>query len=233
MAASMAGSFASVAGTAAMKDVGQAIGKPLEALSSVGTRPTGHSEINWVNFNYPPLLRLVHYDLEELPSTLTGLVRRLNWSFQLTTISCALNFIDNLIIVLSTRAPARWLLQSLLHFVMLPMFALAVFYAGYRGLAEPDASLLKKYKISQPILAVFYFLLSLVDWGCANGLFQLMKIHEHSDDGSVFWTVVIFLESFLWGVNFLFATLNLYRAHTFDQFATGAGVGAGGGGTRF
>jgi len=199
------------------RGVSQAIGKPLGGL---GGAPPSHSEINWVDFNYPPLLRLIHFNLDELPSSLTGLVRCFNISFQLTTFTCVLNVISTSIIVMSTEAPPRWLLQSALHLLLLPAAALAVFYGGYRGLAEPDPQLAFRFKVSQPALAFAYLLLGIVPWGCANGLAQLGEMKDYTE-GSVFWVVVIIAESSLWLANATLAGSNVVRAHHYDLYGSG------------
>lgn len=232
MSFAVAGSIASTASSQASKDVGrsvkQAIGKPLDGLA--GAAQGQGANINWVNFNYPPVLRLIHYDLDELPSTLTGLVRCLKVSFQITTFTCFLNFLDTFIILISTEAPWRWLLQSLLHLVLLPASALAVFYAGYRGLAEPDPTLTWRYKVGQPALAFLYFLQFIVPWGSINGLVELSDKNKYTE-GSVFWSVAIFAESFLWLINTGLSCLNLVRIHRFDIYGTN--TLASGSGTRF
>eukprot|EP00442_Polarella_glacialis_P008010 CAMPEP_0115056158 /NCGR_PEP_ID=MMETSP0227-20121206/5037_1 /TAXON_ID=89957 /ORGANISM="Polarella glacialis, Strain CCMP 1383" /LENGTH=107 /DNA_ID=CAMNT_0002440799 /DNA_START=243 /DNA_END=563 /DNA_ORIENTATION=+ len=81
--------------------------------------------------------------------------------------------------------PIRWLLQSAIHLIVLPVVALGVFYSGYRGLAEPDSSLAWRFKVGQPILAFAYLLLGTVPWGSVNGLAKL-----GSTNGSVYWLVV-------------------------------------------
>mmetsp|Transcript_70819 Transcript_70819/g.196745 ORF Transcript_70819/g.196745 Transcript_70819/m.196745 type:complete len:234 (+) Transcript_70819:50-751(+) len=229
---SLTGSLASAATSNAMtgvsRGVSQAIGKPTGGVTTPGSRDSlSHGEINWVNFNYPPLLRVIHYDIEELPSSLTGLVRRMNMSFNLTVLSCVLNLFDILVIVVSVeKAPKRWFIQSGLHLLMLPAAALAVFYSGYRGLAEPDQQLLTRYKVAQPILGAAFFIMALVPFGCINGLSKLATISNFTD-GSVFWTVVILIESFLWAVNALLAAGNLYGAKNFDQFGACGSAAAG------
>jgi len=204
--------------------VSQAIGKPIEGLTGQ-TRPPGHSEINWVNFNYPPLIRLIHYDINELPSTLTGIVRCFNISFQLTTIICLINVLDTFVVVLSTQAPKRWLIQSALHVLILPVASLATFYSGYRGIAGPEANLAFWFKIFQPMLGLSYLLLGLVPWGCINGLAQLSSMSDHTE-GSVYWTATIIVESTLWLSNCLLAAVNTWRMHQADLFAGGSGGGA-------
>merc|ERR1712039_296391 len=104
-------------------------------MGNAAQKTSGNSEINWVEFNYPPFIRLIHFDLAELPAPLASLVRFFNISFQVTVFTCMLNFFDTAIIVMSTNAPARWLLQSAIHLLLLPVGSLATFYCGYRGLA--------------------------------------------------------------------------------------------------
>mmetsp|Transcript_31482 Transcript_31482/g.80255 ORF Transcript_31482/g.80255 Transcript_31482/m.80255 type:complete len:231 (+) Transcript_31482:79-771(+) len=226
----LTGQFASAAAHAATSqvshNVSQAIGKPLTSGAPSGRMP-GHSEINWVDFNYPPLIRLVHFDLNELPSTLTGLVRCLNISFQITVITCLLNLFDTLVIVMSTRAPFRWLVQSALHMLLLPVAALGTFYSGYRGLSEPDSTLVFRFKVAQPALAFAYFLLGVTPWGCTNGLAQLGDMTNYTD-GSVFWVVVIIIESFLWLSNCALASANVFRAYKWDIFGVGPSAGPAG-----
>eukprot|EP00439_Symbiodinium_sp_Y106_P019730 s592_g2.t1 len=144
----LSGQFASAAANAAMSNVSgnitQAIGKPLEGLTSLSQ--TNQMDINWVDFNYPPFLRLIHFNIEESPSALTGLVRCFNVSFQLTTYTCAIGLINTLILIFSVQAPFRWLVQSAIHALILPAAALLVFYSGYRGVAEPDGKLVWRFK---------------------------------------------------------------------------------------
>mmetsp|Transcript_20055 Transcript_20055/g.46951 ORF Transcript_20055/g.46951 Transcript_20055/m.46951 type:complete len:232 (+) Transcript_20055:128-823(+) len=198
----------------------EAIGKPLHGLSAAVSGTPSHSEINWVDFNYPPLLRLIHFNLDELPSTLTGLIRCFNMSFQITTLACIVNLISTAIIVMSTQAPRRWLLQSTLHLLLLPNLALAVFYSGYRGLAEPDTLLASRFRVAQPALAFGYFVLGVVPWGCANGLTQLANMEAYTS-GSIFWVVVILCESTLWLGNAALAASNTLRAQRFDAHSGG------------
>eukprot|EP00405_Crypthecodinium_cohnii_P019021 CAMPEP_0206475582 /NCGR_PEP_ID=MMETSP0324_2-20121206/34174_1 /ASSEMBLY_ACC=CAM_ASM_000836 /TAXON_ID=2866 /ORGANISM="Crypthecodinium cohnii, Strain Seligo" /LENGTH=230 /DNA_ID=CAMNT_0053950985 /DNA_START=68 /DNA_END=760 /DNA_ORIENTATION=- len=217
---SFAGQVAMSAANAAASNmhsqVGQAIGKPLENLS--GSKAANHAEINWVDFNYPPFVRLIHYRVDELPTTLTGIVRMFNISFLVTVLACLLNFIDTIIIVGSSDAPFKWVVQSGIHLLILPACALATFYCGYRGLCEPDATLASRFKMAQPILALIYFFMAIVPFGCAHGLAEFSKIDDHTQgQGSGFWTVAIIVESCLWGGNTALAALNSVRAAKYDM----------------
>mmetsp|Transcript_110310 Transcript_110310/g.165071 ORF Transcript_110310/g.165071 Transcript_110310/m.165071 type:complete len:113 (+) Transcript_110310:3-341(+) len=103
--------------------------------------------------------------------------------------------------------------------MLLPPMALAVFYGGYRGLAEPDSLLAFRFKAAQPGLALAYLLLGLVPWGCSNGLAKLGTMNAYTD-GSVFWVVVIIIESTLWLANAALAGSNVVRAQHFDAYGT-------------
>jgi len=210
--------FASAAANAAASNVtgsiSQAIGKPLEDLNGL-TSAANHSDINWVDFNYPPLLRLIHFNIDELPSSLVGAVRCFNISFQLTTFTCGISLVNTLILVASVggkEAPFRWLIQSAVHALILPTVALLIFYCGYRGVAEPDTKLVSRFKVGQPFLALLYFLLGILPSGPINGLAKL-----GSTGGSVYWLIVILLESGLWLGNAGLAIWNTVRVSRVDS----------------
>jgi len=214
LAGHLAGAAGSSMASAAGRSMGQSIGRPLDGLPVPGSGRTSRSEIDWVDFNYPPFLRLIHFNLEELPVALTGLVRCFHISFQMTVLGCFVNFVFTAILLASIRAPARWLLQSAIHALLLPCAALATFYAGYRGLADQDPQLTGRAKVAQPTLAFVYFLLGFMHWGCANGLLQLAFMKEYSD-GSVFWVLVIIIESIIWLSNAALGASNFIRLRRF------------------
>lgn len=204
----------------------QAIGKinsdaTPPCASPSGVMPTA-GDINWVDFNYPPGFRLVHFDLDELPSMLSGIIWLFDVSFRLTVLACLINFFDTLVLVIATHAPAKWVLQSLLHLILLPVASLTVLYTGYRGLVEPDPTLAFRFKVAQPILGLTYFLLGILPFGCAHGLAELGHVASYTEEqGSDFWKVVIFVESTLWLGNAGVAVANTVRCHNFGDFRGG------------
>eukprot|EP00930_Biecheleria_cincta_P043628 TRINITY_DN29945_c0_g1_i1.p2 TRINITY_DN29945_c0_g1~~TRINITY_DN29945_c0_g1_i1.p2 ORF type:complete len:236 (+),score=15.99 TRINITY_DN29945_c0_g1_i1:30-710(+) len=214
----VAAPVASAAAHSAVRGISQAIGKSTDSArlnTLASSQSPSHSDINWVDFNYPPVLRLIHFNLEELPSSHVGLARCFHITFQLTVFTCALGFVNSIVLLASVQAKAVWLLQSAIHAVVLPSAALLVFYSGYRGIAEPDSQLVARFKTLQPVLAVVYFLLAVVPWGCINGLAKL-----GSTQGSMYWTVVIVLESSLWLGNCALAAWNCVRLSRFDPHKT-------------
>merc|ERR1719183_1312774 len=117
------------------------------------------------------------------------------------------------------------MIQSLLDLVLLPMVALAVFYAGYRGLAEPDATLAFRFKVGQPALCFVYLLFSILPLGCLNGLAQLGSMDQYAEDTGL-WMVFILIESFLWLSNSVLAGCNAVRAQHYDAHGTTNAVGS-------
>eukprot|EP00922_Rhytidocystis_sp_ex-Travisia-forbesii_P027758 GHVS01040747.1.p1 GENE.GHVS01040747.1~~GHVS01040747.1.p1 ORF type:complete len:105 (+),score=12.21 GHVS01040747.1:69-383(+) len=58
----------------------------------------GAVQIDWTHFNYPPLLRIIHFDLKELPTTVVNIVRVVHYTFLLTVVTLVLNIIDSFVI---------------------------------------------------------------------------------------------------------------------------------------
>jgi len=187
------------------------------------------SDINWTDFNYPPALRLIHYNVQELPSALRGPVRLLNIVFVLTVIACWLNFLTTLVVVPWTNgmAPGRWFIQTIIHLILLPSASLWTFYLGYRGLAEPDPQLVKNFQAAQLALSVIYFIFSVFPMGCVNGIFRLRYVWGSSDATAivVYWVVATIVEAGLWGLAFALGLVSFFRVRRQvqeDQVSQGA-----------
>jgi hypothetical protein len=221
----MASAMATTVASSAALQIGRSAAGGVGGSSSSSTKRG--SGIDWNNFNYPPLLTLFHYDSSELPAPLASVVRLFHWSFILTCVACAVNLFFTLIVTASCHTPGRWLIQSLLHLVLIPTPALAVFYSGYVGLAEPNDDMEKRFKVmGQPALAFAYFMLGLVPWGSVNGLAKLGMLGDFplcTGGSATFWSVGIVVESVLWLGNAALAVVNVVRCHSFDAYAGGQG----------
>lgn len=188
--------------TASVMTAGTVLGKSAVSAAITSSKlPNLHwqktRDINWNDFNYPPVVRLIHYNVKELPESLQGAVHCLHLGFIVVCVACWINLLDTLIIVPGGGQPAAWLIQSMLHLVMLPSFALGTFYIGYRGLAEPNAPLVARYKWTQLLLVFIFLIFSIVSSGCINGFWRLQTVHTALGFAS-FWTVATLVESLLW-----------------------------------
>lgn len=58
----------------------QTVGKAKEAIGIEGpsTQQSQEGPINWQNYNYPPLIRLVHYSTEHLKQPFLGLAKKMH-----------------------------------------------------------------------------------------------------------------------------------------------------------
>jgi len=195
---------------------GNSAGKPSDAgavrsmghaLPQLSVRASGPGcDIRWEEYNYPPLVRLIHFDITELQLKLRKTVRLLNMSFLLTTFTCLLNVVDTAIFVFAGAAPFQWLIQSLLHVLLLPPAALGVFYLGYRGLAAPEPLLAHRFQYAQLALGFVSVLLATFPYKCVNGLIRLAFLSTEGMEG--FQAIVTLVESGLWMLNACLAVVN-------------------------
>jgi len=200
-----------------------AVGRPMEdvRLPKPACYDVRGKAIDWNDFNYPPLLEVVHYDVNELPEKAASITRCLNLVYRLITVLCLLNFVDTIIVTALVGGPWTWIVSSVLNLSLLPTFGFLVFYTGYRGLAEQDATLLGRFTLAKIALGILCVLMALLPWGCINGLFRFTVFSKYHVEGGaqIFWTIVIFLESGIWLAVASLCALNLFRIRNYDRAA--------------
>jgi len=203
-----------------VNDMQSVIGKPMDTfnLPNPQFKAEGRA-IDWKDFNYPPLLRVVHYNPLELPMRARSIAYCLNITYLLVSFACFLNFVDTCIIVSTSSAPFKWIIQSLLHAVLVPGLAFMVFYVGYRGLAEDDLrGRLGQFTIGQLALISAYVLMSLVPFGCVNGFFKLIVVGDYINHSSAAaFDIAILVESSIWMACAALAMVTLVRARNYDR----------------
>eukprot|EP00449_Zooxanthella_nutricula_P002001 CAMPEP_0198509724 /NCGR_PEP_ID=MMETSP1462-20131121/13739_1 /TAXON_ID=1333877 /ORGANISM="Brandtodinium nutriculum, Strain RCC3387" /LENGTH=240 /DNA_ID=CAMNT_0044239035 /DNA_START=43 /DNA_END=765 /DNA_ORIENTATION=+ len=213
----------------AVKPIGKSGEQPQamgQALPQLHVRAQGPGvEIRWEDYNYPPVLELIHFDVTELQYKLRKVVRLLNFGFVLMSCTCLLNFTDSLmlnVVADTDKFRTRWVLQSFLQAAVLPPAAFVTFYLGYRGLAVPDPILVHRYQLAQIALGLISVLFALVPYDCVNGLLTLATDKPYSSDGqaNVFWIIAIAVESFLWMLNAALALLNVVQVRRMNVIPT-------------
>lgn len=205
-----------------VNDMQSVIGKPMDTFNLPNPQFKAEGKaIDWKDFNYPPLLRVVHYNPLELPLRARSIAYCLNITYLLVSFACFLNFIDTCIIVSTSSAPSKWIIQSLLHTVLIPGLAFVVFYVGVRGLAEDDTrGRLGQFTLGQILLIIVYVVMSLLPFGCINGLFKLIVVGDYVKQGSaVAFDIAILVESSIWMACAALASVTLARAKNYDRFA--------------
>jgi hypothetical protein len=107
--------------------------------------------IDWSDFNFPPLIRVIHFRLDELPPPYKGIVRFFFIStFIILPALLAFNILSNIIQAFYSLPALRILFSILFTIIILPISVL-LFYKGYRGVAAEKSGLLW-YKIIGSIL---------------------------------------------------------------------------------
>eukprot|EP00397_Hematodinium_sp_SG-2012_P044082 GEMP01049146.1.p1 GENE.GEMP01049146.1~~GEMP01049146.1.p1 ORF type:complete len:230 (+),score=23.34 GEMP01049146.1:37-726(+) len=217
----------SIAGTVAQHVAGNMADKMQSGITSFGKSRVGEefssplsSEINWHDYNYPPCLRVIHYELGELPEGIRKKVSHMNSSLKITFFALLLNVLNSIIFTIASKAPTSWIFYSTVHTLFLSIIALFVFYQGYRGLSSGDKSLLRQYKMLQAMLLVVYVMLMVVGSGPINGFLKLGKIRNYVDPTVAiyeYWLTMVIIESSLWIINIFMAIATILHAHNFDD----------------
>ena len=175
-----------------------------------------YSTIKWEEFNYPPLLKLIHYDLNELNEPHKSLVKKMHISSILVFVATLIGLFGNMLQVFMASAPAIRIFYAFMNLVMFNPAALYVFYKGYRGIVM-DESQLRFYKILQGILGLGWFMFSILALGAFDGWVRVSQLFS---SGGAVPGILAFIESVVYLLNSLLALYCVYATHKFDGKAT-------------
>ena len=174
-----------------------------------------YSSIKWEEFNYPPLIKLIHYDLNELNEPHKSLIRKMNISFVLVFVATLIGFIGNIVQVAMGVAPGIRIFYAIMNIIIFNPAALYVFYKGYRGLVIAESQL-RLYKIFQVILGLAWFIWSIIGAGAFNGWVRVSSLFG---SGATFPGILALFESIIYLLNSLLAVYCVYATHIFDDHA--------------
>lgn len=185
-------------------------------------------QIDWANFNYPPLIRLFHFDLAELPARTRVIVRWIHISFLIALVIMIVNFIDNVVLAALGLKGGWWnLAYSLLNIMIGAPLGCFVFYTGYKGLAKNESKEQFRYVVMESALIAAYVIFALIPFGPFNGLiaFAMMGTdrlyHFESGGAKGFAIFVIALESIGWLLSAAIAALCTWKVKTFNPYLEG------------
>ena len=222
-----------------MRNMTAGIGRPYGFGSDSSTNGKGAEGINWQDYNYPPLARLIHYREEELPKSTAAITRLMKIFFEIQCVACGVTVFNAFILLIAADLfPTKHFFYALLNCLILPPLALFIFYQGYRGLALSSASLLQQYKMFQGVALVFTFLFVIVPMGSINGFGRFgTDNYKHSPSGKGYWGFAIVVESLIYLVNFVVGGRAWMQVWQYNPYAKDAGdrptnpapPGAGGG----
>lgn len=140
--------------------------------STVGKQP----EINWQDFNYPPLIKLIHFSPSEVPEEYRALVWMLFTTHMLIFVEGWLNLVNNSVQV-SAGASGLRILYTFLFIIIFNPFAMFIFYRGYAGLCR-DKSYLSMFIYLQPLAIVLWLTFSIVNFLGFNGFIRVADLYS-------------------------------------------------------
>jgi len=196
----IAGQMASHAGKKAYAGVSSQLGR------AAGRGKYSH--IQWENYNYPPCMKLIHYDLDEIEEPTRTYVQRLNISLVLTFFGCLLNLINNIVWCIMGIGGPR-VVYSFFNILLFPPLGLYAFYKGFRSLIDLQDQR-SYYKIGQWVLLVIWLLAAVTTMGSFNGALSLTALYDRSIISGVLGSIEV-------AINTLNLLLSIFNLHTMNK----------------
>eukprot|EP00922_Rhytidocystis_sp_ex-Travisia-forbesii_P023379 GHVS01034293.1.p1 GENE.GHVS01034293.1~~GHVS01034293.1.p1 ORF type:complete len:242 (+),score=20.28 GHVS01034293.1:137-862(+) len=180
-------------------------------------------QIDWTHFNYPPLLRIIHFDTKELPGQVASVVRLVHWAFLVAVVVLIINIFNSFVI---GALCSMWIkvVYSILNFLILTPAVGYTFYQGYRALAMSSPTYTTRYVICQGIMCAISLFFMLAPLGSINGLSRFAipikdaDKHKISGGTQIYWIIAIISESSLWAIVLTLGLLGFYKVWTFNPF---------------
>ncbi|KAM3136919.1 hypothetical protein pb186bvf_011004 [Paramecium bursaria] len=141
------------------------------------TGTSNKNKINWDDFNYPPFLKVIHYDVSEVDPEHRLIVRSLWLSHILIFVYSIVNIINNISITIGTQNYGIRILYSFMFFFSFNPIQGFLFYRGYKGVAS-DAFLLALYKWVQIVMILCWTIFAIIDWLGFNGFIVVPKLFK-------------------------------------------------------
>ena len=100
--------------------INHGISKGMNGIKNTFKHHTGGSQkkIAWDNYNFPPCLNLIHYDLNEIDEPEKTVVRRLYMSYMLFFIWGVFNLITTVLVVTSGTFEGIRIFYSVFSFIL-------------------------------------------------------------------------------------------------------------------
>ncbi len=170
---------------------------------------TANANIKWENFNYPPFIKLIHYDPNEIEDLeIRSLIKKINLTFVLNLVVSLINFINSIAQVAVGFTGLR-ILFSVLNILIFVPLTLFTFYKGYRGLVY-DRKQLRYYYVGQFACCVVFFIFSIISGGNYNGWTRLGVLFEN---GHIFQGLLAIVESLIYLFNSLLCAYCMFKVY--------------------
>ncbi len=168
--------------------------------------------MDWEDYNYPPCLRILHYNLGDVEDEDSrGAVGWAHWSYIGVFGTLALNLLVNLVLafggVAEKGVDAAF---AVFNCVIVGSVGMYSFYHGYKGMATNNMRLSWRYLVIQGAMLLFMLLAGVLGTANFNGVAGLGRAGEAGKLES-FWRGSSVAESYLWLTNLLVGGAGLYK----------------------
>ncbi len=203
----------------------------------------------WDNYNWPPLLKLVHIDQSELKGTTATTGKAIFALSHSIFIPLIMNLVFCILLVPFYILDLQILIQlasvlcATINLCVIPVWGFANYYFAFRALLAHSMKHCIAYIVSQGLMCVFFAWMA---FGCffnSNGLLRLVTIvvsvaFGHSGTWyswlwgvSLFlvWTVIVLIETVVWIGYIVFSAFcmaRVFQQSYFGRAAQIAGVAA-------
>eukprot|EP00192_Tetraselmis_astigmatica_P018864 CAMPEP_0117696202 /NCGR_PEP_ID=MMETSP0804-20121206/28551_1 /TAXON_ID=1074897 /ORGANISM="Tetraselmis astigmatica, Strain CCMP880" /LENGTH=237 /DNA_ID=CAMNT_0005510333 /DNA_START=254 /DNA_END=967 /DNA_ORIENTATION=+ len=113
-------------------------------------------QVNWEDYNYPPLLRIIHYQLSDVEDPVgRSAVFWAHFNHNAVCVALLLNVMGNSILA-GFRVPGKRVavLYSIFNLVLISMLGLYSFYHCYKGIATQNRRLCRRFYMSYTLLMI-------------------------------------------------------------------------------
>ncbi|KAL4499801.1 hypothetical protein ABPG72_015150 [Tetrahymena utriculariae] len=162
------------------------------------------SGIKWTDFNYPPLIKIIHYDRSELQDPHKKIATLLWLGHILILIISIINFINNCVQGVGFRIGL-----SVAFFILFNPFEGICFYQGLLAFLDNDSKF-KIYKILSVLLGLFYIAFMIGDFGNFNGFVRIKDV-------DAFPKALCVIESIFFFVVIIIHFYCTYKAHKWED----------------
>eukprot|EP00899_Mesostigma_viride_P017707 jgi/Mesvir1/25938/Mv20932-RA.1 len=168
--------------------------------------------IEWENYNYPPLINVVHFqlsDLEEGPRRRA--VRCAHYTFLYLCFCLVFNAVVNIVVVVGDADDKKGLhiMYSVFNLMIFSIVGMYAFYNGYKGLCTQNIRMTYKYMALQILITAFIVVSAFARGANFNGWGNAPRANE-SRRMSTVWVVLTLVEASFWTTCLVISLLSLF-----------------------
>ena len=194
--------MAAMVGGAALKTVmSTAVNSQIRGYKE--RRAEAKSQVDWEDYNYPPYLRVLHYNLDDVEDANAKFaVRIANINYLMACSTFCVNCFGTFVLACGgLKLKGVHLIYAIFNLIIYSIVGMYAFYKGYKGLATKNGRLTDYYLGLQVLFIIFFFVASIVSGANYYGWTNVKRASD-SDKLSGFWVFWTFLESILWTIDY-------------------------------